>query len=83
MRLIKWLFSRSFFQGFIEAAGLFLSFDIIVFHWVFQLHRITNGTEANWLGPILVVFGSIFVWYGIKRERQNTKIENTENVFQG
>lgn len=62
-------FSRSFFNGFTVAAGLFLSFDIVVFHWIFQLHRITNGPEANWLEPLFVVFGSVFVWFGIKKER--------------
>ncbi|WP_456279284.1 hypothetical protein [Bacillus sp. AK128] len=64
-------FSRSFFQGFVVATGLFLSFDIVVFHWVFQLHRITNGPEANWLEPVLVIGGVIFIWYGIKREINN------------
>jgi uncharacterized membrane protein len=67
------IFSKSFIQGFIVATGLFLSFDIVVFHWIFQLHRITNGPEANWLEPILVVSGIIFIWYGIRRELITTK----------
>ncbi|WP_142383599.1 DUF2243 domain-containing protein [Bacillus sp. V5-8f] len=83
MGLFKKFFSQSFFQGFIVAAGLFLSFDIVVFHWVFQLHRITNGPEANWLEPVLVVFGSIFVWYGITKERQKAKVEHTANAYHG
>ncbi|WP_158555830.1 DUF2243 domain-containing protein [Peribacillus glennii] len=83
MGIFKRFFSRSFFQGFIVAAGLFLSFDILVFHWIFQLHRITNGPEANWLEPILIVSGSLFVWYGISKERQNAKLENNTNAFQG
>lgn len=62
-------FSRSFFNGFTVATGLFLSFDIVVFHWIFQLHRITNGPEANWLEPMFVAVGIIFVTYGVKKER--------------
>ncbi|PLS18637.1 hypothetical protein CVD28_05735 [Bacillus sp. M6-12] len=83
MGIFKRFFSASFFQGFIVAAGLFLSFDIIVFHWIFQLHRITNGPEANWLEPILVVFGSVFVWYGIRREQQNNKFNKKPSMFRG
>jgi hypothetical protein len=73
MVLAHLVFSRSFLQGFIVATGLFLSFDIVMFHWIFQLHRITNGPEANWLEPILVVSGMIFIWYGIRRELMTTK----------
>ncbi|WP_158553367.1 DUF2243 domain-containing protein [Peribacillus saganii] len=83
MWFFKRFFSSSFFHGFLVATGLFLSFDIIVFHWVFQLHRITNGPEANWLEPIMVIFGSLFVWYGIIKERKKTRIETTTNMFQG
>lgn len=61
-------FPKSFIHGFTVATGIFLSFDIVVFHWIFQLHRITNGPEANWIEPILVIVGTIFVWYGIKKE---------------
>lgn len=68
MAIFRQVFSKSFFRGFTVATGLFLSFDIVVFHWIFQLHRITNGSEANWLEPISVVVGTIFVWYGIKKE---------------
>ena len=39
--------SRAFFNGFLVAVGTFLSFDMILFHWVFQLHRITSGPAAN------------------------------------
>jgi hypothetical protein len=69
MIIFKKLFSASFFHGFIVACGLFLSFDIVVFHWFFQLHRITSGLEANWLEPIFVVFGTILLVYGVKREK--------------
>jgi hypothetical protein len=30
-----------------------------VFHWVFGLHRITAGTEANVIEPILVAIGGV------------------------
>ncbi|WP_246943164.1 hypothetical protein [Bacillus pinisoli] len=69
-------FSSSFFQGFIVATGLFLSFDIIVFHWVFQLHRITNGPEANWLEPILVLGGILFIWFGLSKELSQGKLQS-------
>jgi threonine/homoserine/homoserine lactone efflux protein len=69
------LFSKAFFNGFTVATGLFLSFDIVVFHWIFQLHRITSGPEANWLEPILVVGGIIMIWFGIKMERSMKKIQ--------
>ncbi|WP_163099661.1 hypothetical protein [Peribacillus alkalitolerans] len=69
MAIFHRFFSKSFFHGFTVATGLFLSFDIVVFHWIFQLHRITNGPEANWLEPILVIVGSIFVWYGMNKEK--------------
>jgi len=69
MTLFYRLFSKSFFHGFIVATGLFLSFDIVVFHWIFQLHRITSGPEANWLEPLFVFGGIILLFYGIKKER--------------
>lgn len=68
----RWL-SRSFYHGFVVASGLFLSFDIVVFHWVFQLHRITNGPEANVLEPLFVLFGSLLVYRGLKAERSRPK----------
>jgi uncharacterized membrane protein len=71
MILFKKFFSTSFFNGFIVATGLFLSFDIVVFHWFFQLHRITSGPEANWLEPLFVVFGTLLLIYGVKKERLN------------
>jgi hypothetical protein len=67
--IFKKVFSSSFFHGFIVATGLFLSFDIVVFHWFFQLHRITSGAEANWLEPLFVAFGTILLVYGVKKEK--------------
>src|SRR5262245_33987968 len=53
-------FPRPFFHGFLVATGLFLSFDIILLHWIFQLHRITSGPEANVLEPVFVAIGLAF-----------------------
>lgn len=69
MAIFHRFFSRAFFYGFTVATGLFLSFDIVVFHWIFQLHRITNGPEANWLEPLFVLIGITLVWWGISKER--------------
>jgi uncharacterized membrane protein len=69
MVIFKKLFSASFFHGFLVATGLFLSFDIVVFHWFFHLHRITSGPEANWLEPLFVIFGTFLLIYGIQKER--------------
>ncbi|MDP4170089.1 MAG: hypothetical protein Q8906_05715 [Bacillota bacterium] len=76
MAIFKAFFSSSFFHGFLVATGLFLSFDIVVFHWIFHLHRITNGPEANWLEPILVLFGSVLLIYGVKKERKTITSNN-------
>jgi hypothetical protein len=62
-------FPRPFFHGFVVATGLFLSFDIVLLHWIFQLHRITSGPEANVLEPIFVVVGVGFLVFGIRGER--------------
>jgi uncharacterized membrane protein len=67
--MVKRMFSRSFFDGFLVSVGVFLSFDIVVFHWLFRLHRITTGQEANVIEPILVVLGLSFIVYGVRRER--------------
>ncbi|MBM7692203.1 putative membrane protein [Peribacillus deserti] len=69
-------FSKAFFNGFTVATGLFLSFDIIVFHWIFKLHRITMGPEANWIEPLFVVFGIVIVYFGIKQEKLLSRQEN-------
>jgi hypothetical protein len=67
--LVRRRFARSFFHGFLVAVGTFLSFDIVLFHWVFKLHRITSGSEANAIEPLLVALGIGFVTYGVRRER--------------
>jgi hypothetical protein len=69
MFLAHRLFGRSFFHGFIVASGTILSFDIVLNHWIFQLHRITNGPEADVLEPIFVLFGIGLMWWGIRREK--------------
>jgi uncharacterized membrane protein len=80
MGVFKRYFSASFFHGFLVATGLFLSFDIVVFHWIFKLHRITNGPEANWLEPLFVLFGTFLLIYGIKGERRY-KIQQNDKTF--
>lgn len=71
METFRRIFSPAFFNGFIVATGLFLSFDIVVFHWIFRLHRITSGPEANYFESIFVCFGVILVWQGVRRELRN------------
>jgi len=61
-------FSRSFFHGFIVSAGLILSLDIVFLHWIFQLHRITSGPEADVLEPLFVLCGIALTIVGVKRE---------------
>jgi len=61
-------FSRSFFHGFIVSAGLILSLDIVFLHWIFQLHRITSGPEADVLEPLFVLCGMALTIIGVKRE---------------
>ncbi|MFC0214264.1 DUF2243 domain-containing protein [Paenibacillus chartarius] len=68
METFRRMFGQAFFNGFIVATGLFLSFDIVIFHWIFRLHRITSGAEANVLEPIFVAFGLLFLWHGVRRE---------------
>lgn len=63
-------FPRPFFHGYLVATGLFLSFDIIAIHWIFQLHRISSGPEANVIEPIFVLLGLAFLLYGIRNERR-------------
>ncbi len=65
--------SSSFFHGFLVAVGVFLSIDIVVVHWIFRLHRVTGGPEANVIEPILVAAGAAFVIYGLRRERRSPR----------
>ncbi|MCL7747696.1 hypothetical protein [Halalkalibacter alkaliphilus] len=67
------LFSSSFFHGVIAASGFFASFDIVVIHWIFELHRLTHGPEADIIEPILVVIGIILLVYGIKKEKKSIR----------
>ncbi|WP_096186116.1 hypothetical protein [Evansella halocellulosilytica] len=67
--LCRKFFSNSFFHGVLFSSGFFASFDIIVVHWIFQLHRLTHGPEANILEPFLVVVGITMMIYAITRER--------------
>ena len=69
--VVRRLCGQSFFNGFVTASGTILSFDIVLFHWIFQLHRITNGPEADVLEPIFVLFGVGLMWWGITHERRN------------
>ena len=62
--------SPAFFNGFLVAIGTFLSFDMILFHWVFQLHRLTSGPEADVLEPFFVLLGVAFIVVGLRRERR-------------
>jgi hypothetical protein len=71
--LVWRLYSRSFFNGVAVATGLLLSFDIVVFHWVFRLHRITEGSEANVIEPLLVAIGVGLIAYGARHEPTQTR----------
>jgi len=59
------LFARAFFYGFLVATGVFLSFDIVVFHWLFGLHRITEGPEAGPIEVVMVALGIALVTLGL------------------
>src|SRR6266542_3420965 len=59
--------------GVLVAVGVFLSIDIVVVHWIFRLHRVTGGPEANVIEPILVAAGAAFVIYGLRRERRSPR----------
>jgi hypothetical protein len=61
----------SFYRGFLVAIGTFLSFDMILLHWVFRLHRLTSGPEADVIEPLFVVLGVAFIVYGLRSPTQN------------
>jgi uncharacterized membrane protein len=65
-------YSRSFFHGFMVSSGIFLSFDIVVFHWLFKLHRVTPGPEANIIEPLFVLAGIGFIAYGLINEKRRS-----------
>src|SRR5262245_15433086 len=59
----------SFFRGFLVAIGTFLSYDLLVLHWVFRLHRLTSGPEADVVEPLFFALGVVFIIYGLRSER--------------
>lgn len=61
----------SFYRGFVVAIGTFLSFDMILLHWVFRLHRLTSGPEADVIEPLFVVLGVAFIVYGLRSPKPN------------
>ena len=65
--IYRWM-NVSFFNGFLVAVGTFLSVDLLLVHWVMELHRITSGPEAVWLEVILFAVGVVFVTVGLRRE---------------
>ncbi len=68
---ISWrFFPPSFFHGVLIASGFFATFDIIVIHWIFHLHRLTYGPEAFIIELLLVITGFGMLAYGLIRERK-------------
>lgn len=61
-------YSVSFFNGFLVAIGLFATVDLIVVHWLMELHRITSGEEATWIEVVLAVVGIVFIALGLRGE---------------
>jgi uncharacterized membrane protein len=74
---VRRMFSRSFFHGFLVSSGIFLSFDIVVFHWLFRLHRITAGREANVIEPLFVALGLTLIAVGFRQERRSRSDDQT------
>ncbi|SER81517.1 DUF2243 domain-containing protein [Salipaludibacillus aurantiacus] len=63
-------FTCSFFNGVIFAAGFFASFDIFVVHWLFNLHRLTDGPEAIYFEVALVILGIIMIVFSLGNEKK-------------
>ena len=61
--------SASFFRGVLAGMGFVLSVDIVLVHWIFGLHHITNTQMDIVLEPLFVVLGLVFLWFAITRER--------------
>lgn len=76
LALAKRFYSASFFRGFLVSVGIFLSFDVVVFHWIFGLHRITSGREADVIEPVVVVIGAGFVIFGLRREARSSRSQS-------
>lgn len=66
--LVNRYMNVSFFNGFLVAIGVFLSFDLLLVHWLMELHRVTSGPEATWIEVVLFLFGLGFVYVGYTRE---------------
>jgi uncharacterized membrane protein len=62
--------SASFFRGVLAGMGFVLSVDIVLIHWIFGLHHITNTQMDVVLEPLFVVLGLVFLWFAITRERR-------------
>jgi phage shock protein PspC (stress-responsive transcriptional regulator) len=65
--------SASFFQGVLAGMGFVLSVDIVLIHWIFGLHHITNTPMDLILEPLFVLLGLVFLWFAITRERRQVK----------
>lgn len=68
-------FSASFFYGVVAMAGLFLSVDVVLVHWILGLHRVTSGSEADWLEPLLVIAGAGLLVAAVVAERSLSRSE--------
>jgi hypothetical protein len=62
--------SASFFRGVLAGTGFVLSVDIVLIHWIFGLHHITNTPMDLVLEPLFVLLGLVFLWFAITRERR-------------
>jgi len=73
---VAWrFFSPSFFYGVVAMAGLFLSLDVVLVHWILGLHRVTSGPEADWLEPLLVIAGAGLLVAAVIGERRLNRSE--------
>src|SRR5262245_21470581 len=66
--------SDEFFRGFLVAVGSFLSFDVIVIHIVFRLHRLPSGPEADYVEPFFILLGVAFILYGLRAGKGSQKV---------
>lgn len=65
--------SASFFRGALAGMGFVLSVDIVLIHWIFGLHHITNTQMDLVLEPLFVLLGLVFLWFAITQERRQPK----------
>jgi hypothetical protein len=66
--LVHRRYSVSFVNGFLVAVAVFLTFDLLLVHWVMELHRVTSGPEALWVELVLFAAGLLFLVLGLRRE---------------